>query len=172
MSYIAPCLLYWWLNSSYIIAIIFLASLNPSHTLSLAIFDHASRKCAVIHSITLAFLNEQIWFGYIKKVFSFLYPLDESLGYIGILMSVRPSVCHTFGFRIIIKVPLSQIFSNFHTLHAVYHKIQVKFDYGLFHIYHSWVMALFLLENRDFLGFRMIFKIYLNQIFSNFSTML
>jgi hypothetical protein len=33
-------------------------------------------------------------------------------------------------------------------------------------------MALFLLENRDFLGFRMIFKVPLNQIFSNFNTML
>jgi hypothetical protein len=33
-------------------------------------------------------------------------------GYIGILMSV----CHTFAYRIIIKVPLNQIFSNFHTL--------------------------------------------------------
>jgi hypothetical protein len=33
-------------------------------------------------------------------------------------------------------------------------------------------MALFLLENRDFLSFRMIFKVWLNQIFSNFSTML
>ena len=29
-------------------------------------------------------------------------------------------------------------------------------------------MALFLLENRDFLGFRMIFKVPLNQIFSTF----
>ena len=33
-------------------------------------------------------------------------------------------------------------------------------------------MALFLLENRDFLGVRMIFKVWLNQIFSNFNTML
>ena len=33
-------------------------------------------------------------------------------------------------------------------------------------------MALLLLENRDFLGFRMIFKVWLNQIFSKFSTML
>ena len=33
-------------------------------------------------------------------------------------------------------------------------------------------MALFLLENRDFLGFWMIFKVPLNQIFSNFNTML
>ena len=33
-------------------------------------------------------------------------------------------------------------------------------------------MALFLLENKDFLGFRMIFKVPLNQIFSNFNTML
>jgi hypothetical protein len=55
---------------------------------------------------------------------------------------------------------------------AVYHKIQVKFDYGVFHIYRSWVMALFLLENRDFLGFRMIFKVWLNQIFSNFNIIL
>jgi hypothetical protein len=31
-------------------------------------------------------------------------------------------------------------------------------------------MALFLLENRDFLCFRMIFKVRLNQIFSNFNT--
>ena len=46
------------------------------------------------------------------------------------------------------------------------------FEYGVFHIYHSWVIALFLLENRDFLGFRMIFKVWLNQIFSNFNTML
>jgi hypothetical protein len=32
-------------------------------------------------------------------------------------------------------------------------------------------MALFLLESRDFLGFRMIFKVWLNRIFSNFNTM-
>ena len=51
------------------------------------------------------------------------------------------------------------------------HKIQVKFDYGVFHIYRPYVMALFLLENRDFLGLRMIFKVRLNQIFSNFNTM-
>jgi hypothetical protein len=47
-----------------------------------------------------------------------------------------------------------------------------KFDYGVFHIYRSWAMALFLLENRGFLGFRMIFKVPLYQIFSNFNTML
>jgi hypothetical protein len=33
------------------------------------------------------------------------------------------------------------------------------FDYGVFHISH---LPLFLLENRDFLGFRMIFKVRLN----------
>jgi len=33
-------------------------------------------------------------------------------------------------------------------------------------------MVLFLLENRDFLGFRMLFKVWLKQIFSNFNTML
>ena len=50
--------------------------------------------------------------------------------------------------------------------------MQDNFDYGVFHIYRFWVKALFLLENRDFLGFRMIFKVWLNQIFSNFHTML
>ena len=50
---------------------------------------------------------------------------------------------------------------------AVYHKIQVKFDYGVFHIYRSWVMAHFLLENRDCLDFRMD-----QPKFSNFNTML
>ena len=45
---------------------------------------------------------------------SFLvYPRSMRVGgYIGILVSVH----HTFGFRITIKVPLNQIFSNFHTL--------------------------------------------------------
>jgi hypothetical protein len=33
-------------------------------------------------------------------------------------------------------------------------------------------VSLFLFEIRDFLGFRMIFKVWLNQIFSNFNTML
>jgi len=33
--------------------------------------------------------------------------------------------------------------------------MQVKFDYGVFHIYRSWVMTLFLLEDRDFKGFWM-----------------
>jgi hypothetical protein len=38
--------------------------------------------------------------------------LLTSTVYIGILMSVR----HTFGFRIIIKVPLNQLISNFNTM--------------------------------------------------------
>jgi hypothetical protein len=33
-------------------------------------------------------------------------------------------------------------------------------------------MALFLFENKDFLDFRMIFKVWLNQILSNYNTML
>jgi hypothetical protein len=45
--------------------------------------------------------------------------------------------------------------------------MQVKFDYGVFHIYRSWIMALLLLENRDLLGFRMIFKGWLNRIFKS-----
>jgi hypothetical protein len=39
-------------------------------------------------------------------------------------------------------------------------------------MYRSWVLALFLLENRDFLGFQMIFEVWLNEIFSNFNTIL
>ena len=31
-------------------------------------------------------------------------------------------------------------------LNAVYHNIQDQIDYGVFHIYRSWVIALFLLE--------------------------
>jgi hypothetical protein len=33
----------------------------------------------------------------------------------------------------------------------MYHKIQIKFDYGEIDIYCSWIMALFLLEDRDFM---------------------
>jgi hypothetical protein len=75
------------------------------------------------------------------------------------------------GFRVIFKVWLNQIFSNFNTMLWTI-KYRIKFDYSVFHIYRSWVMALFLLENRDFLGLWVIFKVWLNQIFSNFNTML
>ena len=37
----------------------------------------------------------------------------------------------------------------------MYHKIQIKFDYGEIDIYRSWIMTLFLLEDRDFKGFWM-----------------
>ena len=37
----------------------------------------------------------------------------------------------------------------------MYHKIQIKFDYGEIDIYRSWIMALFLLEDGDFKGFWM-----------------
>ena len=49
----------------------------------------------------------------------------------------------------------------------MYHKIQIKFDYGEIDIYCSWIMALFLVEDRDFKGFWMNIKVTLNQIFSN-----
>jgi hypothetical protein len=38
------------------------------------------------------------------------------------------------------------------------------FDYGVFNIYRFWAMTLFLSENRDILGFRIIIKVPLNQI--------
>ena len=37
----------------------------------------------------------------------------------------------------------------------MYHKIQIKLDHGEIDIYRSWIMAPFLLEDRDFNGFRM-----------------
>ena len=65
--------------------------------------------------------------------------LDESQGYIGILMSVRPSIRHTFGFGIIIKVPLSQIFSSFHTLLCtIKYRISLITVYFTFTIYELW----------------------------------
>jgi hypothetical protein len=81
---------------------------------------------------------------------------------------VRPSVRHTFGFRIIIKVPLNQIFSNFHSLLCT-----IKYRLTLITVYFTFtVYGPFLSENRDFLGFRMIFKVWFDQIFSTFNTML
>ena len=83
------------------------------------------------------------------------------------LLENRDFLC----FRIIIKVPLKPNLFQFSHI-AVCHKIQVKFDYGVFHFYRSWNIALFLQENRDFCGFRMTFKLWLNQIFSNLNTIL
>ena len=71
------------------------------------------------------------------------------------------------GFRMIFKVRFFKLYHN-----AMFHKIQIKFDYGEIDLYRSWIMALFLLEDGDFLGFRMIFKVWLDQIFSIFNTML
>jgi hypothetical protein len=65
----------------------------------------------------------------------FILLLDESLGYIGILMSVL----HTFGFRIIIKVPLSQIFSNFHTLLCtITYRLSLITVYFTFTVWEKW----------------------------------
>jgi hypothetical protein len=75
------------------------------------------------------------------------------------------------GFRMIFKVPLYQIFSNFNSMLWT-----IKYRLSSITVYFTFtvllVMALFLLENRDFLGFRMIFKEWLNQIFLNFNTIL
>jgi hypothetical protein len=38
----------------------------------------------------------------------------------------------------------------------MYHKIQITFDYGEIDIYRSWIMALFLLEDKDFKGYTVI----------------
>ena len=61
--------------------------------------------------------------------------LDKSRGYIG----VRSSVHHTFGFRIIIKVPLNQIFSNFHTLLCtIKYRLNVITVYFTFTVHQLW----------------------------------
>jgi hypothetical protein len=74
-------------------------------------------------------------------LFEFFIPLlDESRGgggggYIGILMSVR----HTFGIRILIKVPLNQIFSNFHTLLCtIKYRLSLITVYFTFTVHELW----------------------------------
>jgi hypothetical protein len=75
------------------------------------------------------------------------------------------------GFRMIFKVWLNQIFSNFNTmLWTIKYRLSLITVYFTFTVPELW--PFFLLENRDFLGFQMIFKVWLNQIFSNFNTML
>jgi hypothetical protein len=62
------------------------------------------------------------------------------------------------------KFEVKMLFTvNFNLSHSVINWMHAMFKVSA---------ALFLLENRDFLGFRMLFKVWLNQIFSNFNTML
>ena len=75
------------------------------------------------------------------------------------------------GFQMIFKVWLNQIFSNFNTmLWTIKYRLSLITVYFTFTVPELW--PFFLLEKRDFLGFQMIFKVWLNQIFSNFNTML
>ena len=75
------------------------------------------------------------------------------------------------GFRMIFKVWLNQIFSNFNTILWT-----IKYNLSSITVYFTFIVPelwpFFHLENRDFLGFRMMFKVWLYQIFSNFNTML
>jgi hypothetical protein len=75
------------------------------------------------------------------------------------------------GFRMIFKVWLNQIFSNFNTMLWT-----IKYNLSSITVYFTFIVPelwpFFHLENRDFLGFRMMFKVWLYQIFSNFNTML
>ena len=75
------------------------------------------------------------------------------------------------GFRMIFKVWFNQIFSNFNTmLWTIKYSLSSIMVYFTFIVPELW--PFFHLENRDFLGFRMMFKVWLYQIFSNFNTML
>ena len=69
-----------------------------------------------------------------------LWPFfSQKIGTLGILMSVRPSVRHTFGFRIIIKVPLNQIFSNFQTLLCtIKYRLSLIAVYFTFTVHELW----------------------------------
>jgi hypothetical protein len=50
-----------------------------------------------------------------------------------------PCVRHTFGFRIIIKVPLNQIFSNFHTLLCpIKYRLSLITVYFTFTVHELW----------------------------------
>jgi hypothetical protein len=78
--------------------------------------DPAGWKYHVLDFINGGTNRRQMYKQMLKWYQIVISQVDESRGYIGILMSVRSSVRHTFGFRIIIKVPLNQVFSNFDTL--------------------------------------------------------
>jgi hypothetical protein len=49
------------------------------------------------------------------RILHIFYPLARRESEVYRDPHVRPSARHTFGFRMIIKVALNQIFSNFHT---------------------------------------------------------
>jgi hypothetical protein len=68
------------------------------------------------------------------------------------------------GFRMIFKVWLNQLCTNFN-IRLWTSKYRLSSITVYFLIYRSWEMALLLLEKRDFLGFRMILKEWLNRIF-------
>ena len=67
-----------------------------------------------------------------------IFPLDESRGY-RIQGFPCPSVRHTFGFRMIIKVPLNQIFSNFNTmLWTIKYRLSSITVYFTFTVHELW----------------------------------
>jgi hypothetical protein len=75
------------------------------------------------------------------------------------------------GFRMIFKVWLNQIFQTLTQCCGPLNTGEVRFQsYFTFNVPQLW--PFFFFENKDFLGFRTIFKVWLNQIFSNVSTML
>jgi hypothetical protein len=78
-----------------------------------------------LHTITLTTLF------FIVLCTVFIPPIDDSRRYKGILMSVR----HTFGFRIIIKVPINQIFSKFHTFLCT-----IKYRLSLITVYFTFTL--------------------------------
>jgi hypothetical protein len=66
------------------------------------------------------------------------------------------------GYRTIFKVPPNQIFSNFNTmLYTIKYRLSLIMVYFTFTVHKLWpfFFFIFLLENRDFLGFWMIFKV-------------
>jgi hypothetical protein len=74
------------------------------------------------------------------------------------------------GFWMLFKAWLNQFFSNLTQCCGPIYKGEILLR--CIYVYRSWVMAVCLLENKDYLGFQMIFKVYLNEIFSNCNTRL
>ena len=121
-----------WSNFRSGYGLIMLVNVTPSivkHVLSCQSLDH--------QKVT----TWQMWLfheGYFAIIWPFYTPARRESGEYRD-PHVRPSVHHTFGFRIIIKVPLNQIFSNFHTmLCTIKYRLSLITVYFTFTVHELW----------------------------------
>ena len=95
-------------------------------------------KCICVLQMCLSFYDFSIrfWNFYASVICIYTLTRRESGGIQG---SSCPSVLHTFGFRIIIKVPLNQIFSSFHTLLCtIKYRLSLITMYFAFTVHELW----------------------------------